>query len=92
MPIRELLPNGVVTPLHTIHRPGHHRQEPVVTLPRNRRSPSTGMPGHHAQVRAPKRRNDAAARASCRYAPMARSRIYGASAHTDTLGAHGGRL
>ena len=33
MPIREL-PNGVVTPLHTIHRPGHHRSEQVVTMPR----------------------------------------------------------
>lgn len=51
MPIRRS-PNGVVTPLHTIHRPGHHGQESVVTLLRNRRSPSPGMPGHHAQVRA----------------------------------------
>ncbi len=51
MPIRRS-PNSVVTPLHTFHSPGHNRPERAVTLPRNRRSPSIGIAGHHAPVRA----------------------------------------
>lgn len=57
MPIRRS-PNSVVTPLHSFRKPGHHDQEPVVTLPRNRWSPSPGTGGHLPQECAPNNRHN----------------------------------